>query len=88
MSGLISSRAWEKIWIYRETFLLGLSNTLKTAAVALLIRAYMGTSPDNAVWLENNLPQVDFKSIREKLGRQPIAEIEKAQNYVLERLNS
>ena len=42
MSGLISSRAWEKIWIYRETFLLGLSNTLKTAAVALLIALVLG----------------------------------------------
>ncbi len=42
MSGLISFRAWEKIWIYRETFLLGLSNTLKTAAVALLIALVLG----------------------------------------------
>ena len=37
MSGLFSPRAWNKIWIYRGTFLLGLANTLKTAVVALLI---------------------------------------------------
>ena len=60
---------------------------LKGIDAEIIVRAYMGTSPDNAAWLENNLPHVDFKSIREKLGRQPIAEIEKAQNYVLERVN-
>ena len=54
----------------------------------IIVRAYMGTSPDNAAWLEKNLPLVDFNGIREKLGRQPIAEIEKAQEYVLERVNS
>ena len=42
MSGLFSSRAWEKIWLYRTTFLLGLSNTLKTAAVSLLIALSLG----------------------------------------------
>ncbi len=42
MSGLFSSRAWEKIWIYKETFLFGLSNTVKTAAVALLIALILG----------------------------------------------
>ncbi len=42
MSGLFSPRAWNKIWIYRGTFLLGLSNTLKTALVALLIALTLG----------------------------------------------
>lgn len=42
MSGLFSARAWDKIWIYRGTFLLGLSNTLKTAVVALLIALMLG----------------------------------------------
>lgn len=42
MSGLFSARAWNKIWLYRGTFLLGLSNTLKTAAVALLIALSLG----------------------------------------------
>ena len=37
MSGLFSTRAWNKIWIYRGTFLLGLSNTLKTAIIALML---------------------------------------------------
>lgn len=42
MSGLFSSRAWNKIWLYRGTFLLGLLNTLKTALVALLIALALG----------------------------------------------
>lgn len=42
MSGLFSPRAWNKIWIYRGTFLLGLLNTLKTALVALLLALALG----------------------------------------------
>lgn len=42
MSGLFSPRAWGKIWVYRGTFALGLLNTLKTAAIALLIALALG----------------------------------------------
>ncbi|MBO6242723.1 MAG: amino acid ABC transporter permease [Butyrivibrio sp.] len=42
MSGLFSTRAWNKIWLYRGTFLLGLANTLKTAAIALIIALILG----------------------------------------------
>jgi putative glutamine transport system permease protein len=42
MSGLFSTRAWNKIWIYRGTFLLGLSNTLKTAIIALMLALALG----------------------------------------------
>jgi putative glutamine transport system permease protein len=42
MSGLFSPRAWNKIWIYRETFILGLFNTVRTALVALLIALTLG----------------------------------------------
>ena len=31
--------------------------------------------------------EVDFQGIRERLGRQPIVEIEKAQEYIVERVN-
>lgn len=31
MSGIISARAWGKVWAYRSTFLLGLLNTVETA---------------------------------------------------------
>ena len=42
MSGLFSTRAWNKIWIYRGTFLLGLSNTLKTAIISLVLALALG----------------------------------------------
>lgn len=42
MSGLFSTRAWNKIWLYRGTFLLGLANTLKTAVIALIIALILG----------------------------------------------
>ncbi len=53
----------------------------------IIVKAYMGTSPENAEWLEDNLQDVDFDVILEKLGRQPIVEIEKAQEYILDCLN-
>ncbi len=57
---------------------------LKGIDAETIAKAYMGTSPDNAAWLEKNLPEVDFQGIRERLGRQPIVEIEKAQKYILD----
>lgn len=42
MSGIFSSRAWGKIWLYRGTFLLGLVNTLETAFISLIIALTLG----------------------------------------------
>ncbi len=42
MSGLFSARAWEKVWIFRETFIMGLGNTIETAIFALLLSAVLG----------------------------------------------
>ena len=42
MDGLFSAAAWEKVWIFRETFLLGITNTLKMAFFALLISLILG----------------------------------------------
>jgi len=42
MDGLFSVEAWEKVWIFRETFLLGITNTLKMAFFALLISLILG----------------------------------------------
>ncbi len=61
---------------------------LKGVEAETIVKAYMGTSPDNAAWLEKNLPEIDFQGIRERLGRQPIAEIEKAQEYIFESINA
>ena len=42
MAGLFSARSWNKIWLYRGTFLLGLLNTIETAAAALVIALVLG----------------------------------------------
>lgn len=44
MSGIFSARAWNKVWIYRETFLLGLVNTLKTSIFGILLALVLGLS--------------------------------------------
>ncbi len=42
MAGIFSANAWEKVWVYRGTFLLGLSNTALTAIAALLLSLFLG----------------------------------------------
>jgi putative glutamine transport system permease protein len=42
MTGIFSQRAWEKVWLYREGFLLGLWTTIKTAFFSLLLALALG----------------------------------------------
>ena len=42
MSGIFSPRAWEKVWLYRDTFILGLWNTLKTSLFGILLAILIG----------------------------------------------
>ncbi len=42
MEGLFSIAAWEKVWIFRSTFLLGLYNTGRMALFALLLSMVLG----------------------------------------------
>ena len=42
MSGLFSLDAWTKVWTFRDTFLIGLGNTLLTAAIAIVIAFALG----------------------------------------------
>ncbi len=42
MDGLFSVTAWEKVWTYRSTFLLGLYNTGRMALFALLLSLILG----------------------------------------------
>ena len=42
MSGLFDAGAWEKIWIYRGTFLLGLRNTALSALFGLVLALVLG----------------------------------------------
>lgn len=42
MAGFFSADAWQKVWAFRGTFLLGLGNTVKTSLFALLIALLLG----------------------------------------------
>lgn len=42
MADFFSPTAWGKVWTYRGTFVLGLTNTLKTAVFALLLALVLG----------------------------------------------
>lgn len=42
MSGIFSAKAWLKVWTFRETFLLGLWNTARTAFFAVLLSLVLG----------------------------------------------
>lgn len=78
------------IWDFEDLYTAGTEieiEILKDMDPEIIVKAYMGTSPENAEWLEENLLDVDFEGVRDKLGRQPIVEIEKAQEYILDCLN-
>ena len=78
------------IWDFEDLYTAGTEKEieiLNDIDPEIIVKAYMGTSPENAEWLEDNLQDVDFDVILEKLGRQPIVEIEKAQEYILDCLN-
>lgn len=42
MSGIFSLRAWNKVWVYRGTFLLGLGNTFLTSVFAIMLAILLG----------------------------------------------
>lgn len=42
MSGIFSLRAWEKVWLYRNTFVLGLLNTIETSILGILLALVLG----------------------------------------------
>ena len=42
MDEIFSPAAWQKLWVYRTTFLTGFGNTLRTAAVALILALILG----------------------------------------------
>lgn len=42
MANIFSLEAWYKIWVYKETFLIGLGNTLLTSVVAVFMALALG----------------------------------------------
>lgn len=51
------------------------------------VKAYMGTSPDNAKWLCKQLSNIDFEAEVRRLGRVKIEEIENAQCEIMSMIN-
>jgi len=52
-----------------------------------LVKGYMGTSPENAKWMEENLKNIDFTVEREKIGRIRVREVTEAQNEIVNMIN-
>ena len=42
MSGIISPDAWNKVWMYKETFILGFWNTIQTSILGILLALILG----------------------------------------------
>lgn len=52
-----------------------------------IVKASMGTSPENAEYLSSTLSNIDFTKIRKTIGRIRIEEVEGAQLEVLRAIN-
>ena len=61
---------------------------LKTVPTETIVKAYMGTSPVNAKWIESVFHDIDFDKEVSAIGRIKIQEIEDAQNEILATINS
>ncbi|SEL13149.1 DNA-binding transcriptional regulator, XRE-family HTH domain [Butyrivibrio sp. ob235] len=61
---------------------------LKTVPIETIVKAYMGTSPVNAKWIESVFHDIDFDKEVSAIGRIKIQEIEAAQNEILATINS
>ena len=58
-----------------------------SVAVETLIKAYMGTSPENAEWMELQWKDIDFPAEIANICRVRISEVEDAQNEIVSLLN-
>lgn len=60
---------------------------LQDFSTDILVRAYKGTSPENALFLESTFTNIDFKKESELMGRVRIEEVDEAQAAVLAVIN-
>ena len=60
---------------------------LKSVPKETIVKAYMGTSPENAKWIEAFWGEIDFGIEVSKIGRIRVKEIEDAQEDVLKIIN-
>lgn len=56
---------------------------LKELDKDVIVKAYMGTSPQNAAWMESTFKNIDFEERRKAIGRIPINEVEISQKSIL-----
>lgn len=49
----------------------------------IVVKAYMGTSPQNAAWMKSTFENIDFEERRKNIGRIPINEVEISQKTIL-----
>lgn len=52
-----------------------------------LVKAYIGTSPENAKWLEMQWKNINFPEERSKVGRIRISDVEDAQKEIISLMN-
>ena len=60
---------------------------LKTVAPEVIVKAYMGTSPENATWLKKVIDNIDFEAEKAEIGRIAIKELEDAQKEIVNAIN-
>lgn len=58
-----------------------------SVTVEILVKAYMGTSPTNGKWMEEQMKDIDFPVERAKIGRVRISDVEDAQNEIVNLVN-
>lgn len=71
---------------FEELCTLEKNNVLeKTKAIEpeIIVKAYMGTSPENASWMKSVYTDIDFESARLKMGRITVCDVERAQEFIL-----
>ena len=59
---------------------------LKDVPESIIVKAYMGTSPTNAEWLEKVFPDIEFRKEAQAIGRIRIEEIDEAQMVIVRTL--
>lgn len=72
MSGIFSLRAWGKVWDYRQTFLLGLFNTARTAVFAILLALVLGMIFGLMAASAKRLPRIISRIYVEVIQNTPI----------------
>lgn len=60
---------------------------LKDISPEVIVKAYKGTSPENAEYLKETFKEIDFEKKAAEVGRVRIEEVEKAQQEIIDKIN-